>query len=337
MSANIPPEGGVLGLLKPPGMTSHDVVHACRSLLGTRNVGHTGTLDPLAAGVLPLVFGPATRLSEQLAWPAKVYRAEAVFGIRTDSGDLEGQVVAEDDSEATEITLDLVRAAGERLVGRRLQVPSPFSARKVNGRRLYQLARRGRVRERHLREAAREIEVYSVRVLGSGPLSWGKHAARPAALLEFVCSGGTYVRQLVEELAAGLGTVACLSFLVRTACAGIRAADCVTLDDVAMPSAALPYDRFGCAWRRPAQAVGFLPVVVVGPNTARQVGHGVAITGRAGERRDPGFPVDASADGWLAIVDEAMRLVALARAEGGEGRDGGCLPRLQPRKVFQPC
>jgi tRNA pseudouridine55 synthase len=196
-----PPEwSGLLPVDKPTGMTSHDVVERARRRLGQRAVGHLGTLDPGASGLLVLVLGAATRCA--LVWQGgrKTYAGTARFGVTTDTQDMDGRVLERSDARPDELR---VRAAAEAMLGERDQVPPMVSALKIQGERLHALARRGVTVER----APRRVRVDAWR--------WGA-IGRDEATFEVDCSGGTYVRTLVHDLGASLGCGAALAALRRT-------------------------------------------------------------------------------------------------------------------------
>ena len=212
---------GIFSVLKPPGMTSHDVVDFMRRLLPRRTkVGHAGTLDPAAAGVLVVCVGVATRLIEYVMEGGKAYRAEATLGAATDTLDAEGQVIAERD--ASTVTEAAVTAALARLVGPQLMEPPMHSAARVGGERLYDLARQGR----EVAREARPVTVHSAELVSfeAGP--------RARVLADIECSKGTYVRVLCADLGESLGVGAHMSFLVRTAVGPHLLADSVTLEEL---------------------------------------------------------------------------------------------------------
>lgn len=211
---------GVLNVCKPVGMTSHDVVDAARHLARTRRVGHTGTLDPGATGVLVLVFNRATRIAEFLADADKEYRVEATFGRTTDSGDAYGKTVREAPTDT--LTADGVAAALPRFVGEITQVPPLVSAVHVGGRRLYELAREGTVVE----VPPRRVQIYSLELV---EFTAGHP---PRAMLHVVCSKGTYVRQLCSDLGDALGSGAYASFMVRTRVGRFNLAEASTLEEL---------------------------------------------------------------------------------------------------------
>ncbi len=194
---------GVLNFLKPPGMTSHDAVAFVRRVLKEKRVGHTGTLDPAAAGVLPICVGQATRLVEDLQAGTKRYIAEASFGRETDSGDLLGQIVRECD--ASGLQLEELRAAVDGFRGEIEQTPPMHSAIKVGGQKLYDLARQGK-----------EVEIPTRMVTISHlHVSRWQGGETPRAMLDIRCSGGTYIRSLVRDIARAAGSAATMSFLLR--------------------------------------------------------------------------------------------------------------------------
>lgn len=213
---------GVINFLKPPGMTSHDVISFVRRTSGIKKVGHTGTLDPGAAGVLVVCMGQATRLSQFLVDDTKEYRAEITFGIATSTGDSYGQVTAQ--VNAAGLTEKTVRESLPAFTGEISQVPPMTSAIKQQGKKLYQLARDGIVVDR----PARKVTIYSLEYIwGSG---WG--TPHPRALLHLSCSKGTYVRTLCEDLGSFLGCGAHMSFLVRTRAGVFNISDSITLEEI---------------------------------------------------------------------------------------------------------
>lgn len=220
---------GILNLDKPQGLTSHDVVARVRAVARQRRVGHAGTLDPLASGVLVVCLGRATRLAEYLMASPKRYWAEARLGVATDSYDAAGQVVAE---RPVRVSREEVEAALERFRGTILQVPPMVSALKRDGKRLYELARQGIEVER----AARPVEISELKLA-----SW----APPDLALEVTCSAGTYVRSLVHDLGQLLGCGAHVTALVRLASGDFRLEDALPLAELTperLPSALLPLD-----------------------------------------------------------------------------------------------
>lgn len=211
---------GILNILKPPGMTSHDVVDFVRGAYHTRRVGHTGTLDPSAAGVLLVCVGRATRIAQFLADRDKSYRAELTLGATTDTQDADGRVLTQVD--ASEIGEADVRAALEALLDIREMIPPMHSAVREGGRRLYELARAGKsVLRRPRPVAVREVKFVA---MTSG--------ARPRVLFDVTCSKGTYVRSLCAAVGERLGCGAHMSFLLRTRVGSHDIANAVTLEAI---------------------------------------------------------------------------------------------------------
>jgi tRNA pseudouridine55 synthase len=221
---------GVINLLKPPGMTSHDAVPFVRRELKIKRVAQTGTLDPAAAGVLPLCVGQATRLVEYLQAGTKTYIAEATFGMETDTLDGVGQVMHE--SDASQVNFEAIHAALDNFRGDIEQIPPIYSAMKREGQKLYDLARAGQLDESEL--APRRVTIHRV-----FPTRFVE-GQRPRAMIHIECSGGTYIRSLVRDLGRALGCGATMTFLVRTRSGGFTLQDAVTLEEIAAnPASAL--------------------------------------------------------------------------------------------------
>ena len=194
---------GFINFLKPPGMSSHDAVNCVRRALGLKKAGHAGTLDPGAAGVLPVAVGRATRLLEYIGDRRKTYRAELCFGAETDSGDDLGAIVAESGAPMPDEAV--VSRAVQKLTGRIEQTPPIYSAVKVGGRRACDLARKNETIE----IPARIVEIYRLEVLA-------RREAEKTLLLDVECSKGTYIRSLCRDLGRLTGALAAMRFLVRS-------------------------------------------------------------------------------------------------------------------------
>ncbi len=288
-------DAGVLGVLKPPGPTSQQVVAELRRWLGGGvRVGHGGTLDPAAAGVLPVGFGAATRLLRFLHLAPKVYRFELVLGLETDSWDQTGRVVAERPAAHLGASdLEGILAAFTGPV--RQQVPQ-YSARHVDGRRLYEYARRGEL------AAAPETEV-TIHALELAAWAPGAH---PRALCTVRCSAGTYVRSLAEAMGRRLGVGGHLGALVRLEAGGLSAQACCTLEEF---RGAVTHGAWGEWVLPPAIALGFLPAVQLDPAEADRVASGIPPGRRpAGVGEGPGPVRLLRPGGALAAV--AQREVA---------------------------
>ena len=203
---------GIVCLLKPPGMTSHDAVAHVRRVLQTKRVGHTGTLDPAAAGVLPICVGLATRLVEALQSGTKEYLAEATFGYETDTLDAVGQNVREQEMGA--LDLSQLEAVCAQFRGEIQQQPPLHSALKIGGQKLYDIARAGGEVDIPLRP----VTISALQVTRFFPAEHlhGRPHGRPRAFLRIECSGGTYVRSLVRDIGRALGGAATMTFLSRT-------------------------------------------------------------------------------------------------------------------------
>lgn len=212
MSENL---SGILNVYKPKGLTSHAVVSRVRKFYGVKRVGHAGTLDPMACGVLPVLVGSAAAVQELVMDHDKVYKAGVLFGVTTDTGDVTGTTLETKEPLFDDASLKETLA---RFTGEIDQVPPMYSALKVEGQKLYELARRGETVERK----ARKVTVYGIRLIT--PFD-GKRCD-----IEVDCSKGTYIRTLAEDIGNALGCGACLDSLERTVCGVYRAADAVTVE-----------------------------------------------------------------------------------------------------------
>ncbi|HEV3398232.1 MAG TPA: tRNA pseudouridine(55) synthase TruB [Actinomycetes bacterium] len=280
---------GVLVCDKPAGLTSHDVVGRVRRLAGQRRVGHGGTLDPPATGVLVLALGRATRLLPFLPTEPKRYLARIAFGAETDTLDAAGTVTAT--TAADGVDEDGLRAALAGFLGPQEQVPPMVSAIKVAGERLYAKARRGEEVER----APRPIVIHELELLGFIP------GQRPLATISVVCSGGTYVRSLAADLGRALGTLAHLASLRRTAVGRFTEAEADTLEELAEPG------RLEAAVLDPAAAMASTVTRALTPAEASALATGRTLdpTGRS----DP-----------VAAVGPDGRLVAVIQDSAGRAR-----------------
>ena len=246
---------GIFNVLKPPGMTSHDVVAFLRRALQTKKIGHGGTLDPDAAGVLPVFAGSATRLLEFAVEGKKQYIAEFTLGKRTDTGDDSGTVVEEKPvPHFSEADLSKVLSS---FLGVQQQLPPMYSALKVNGKKLYELARKGVEVERQ----PREIEIFQLELL---------HFSDNRFTVAIDCSKGTYIRVLGEDIASALGTCGTMSFLLRTRVGSYTLADAYTLQEIA--------DAPESCKAEPLTAVAELPKLVLTGRQAARITNGVRTT-----------------------------------------------------------
>jgi len=207
---------GVINFLKPPGMSSNHAVGFFKKLLKFKKIGHAGTLDPGACGVLVILVGKATKLSDHLMNRGKTYIGEICFGACTDTQDAYGTVTETND---TEITEEMIQAVLPQFVGDIIQTPSRFSAIKVDGRRAYSLARQGE-----------DFEIKS-RTVCIERLVLLEQTACNRFLLEIMCSKGTYIRALFEDIAKALGTCAYMSFLERTESGAFKTDESITMDE----------------------------------------------------------------------------------------------------------
>lgn len=181
---------GVLIVNKPKGYTSHDVVNVLRKVLNTKKIGHTGTLDPNATGVLPILVGTATKISKYLIEHDKAYIATIKLGEKTDTGDIEGNII-EHDFSFQNISSKQVEKILKTFIGKQKQIPPVYSAIKINGKKAYEYARQGQAVELE----ARDIEIYNIELIKVG---------NKEIIFEVSCSKGTYIRTLCENIAQRL-------------------------------------------------------------------------------------------------------------------------------------
>ena len=208
---------GVLIIDKPSGITSHDVVAKVRKALKTKKVGHTGTLDPLATGVLVVCVEKATKLVNYLTCDEKIYEVEMKLGIKTDTGDITGNIIDEDTNY--KVTIKEANEAIKSFIGKQKQVPPMYSAIKVNGQKLYELARKGIEIERE----PRDIEIFDIYniEMNNELIKYTVH-----------CSKGTYVRSLCEDIAQRLGTIGTMTNLRRIKSGQFEIENAIKIDDI---------------------------------------------------------------------------------------------------------
>jgi len=296
---------GILVVAKPVGPTSHDIVGLVRRLAATKRVGHGGTLDPFASGVLPVFLGKATRLVEYHLGDRKRYRATVCFGASSTTDDLEGALTP---AAGPPPTRDAVEAALDAFRGEIQQRPPDYSAIKVAGRRAYALARAGQSVEL----APRTVTIHAIDVV-----AWDEATAgEPVAIVDIECSAGTYVRSLARDLGEAVGSAAYLGALTRTASGPFVLEEATPVDDLRAAAEAGP-DRLA-ALLRPVDAGLDLPTVTVPESAVVAIGRGQPI----------GVPAGAGAlepEAPLRLVDATGRLLAIARLVG---------TKLAPDKVL---
>lgn len=223
---------GILNVLKPAGMTSFDVVGFLRKVTGQKKIGHTGTLDPSAVGVLPVCLGNATRAIEFMMDKDKVYRAEAVFGVSTDTQDSSGKVLAVQPVKADDGTIaEILR----KFVGERMQLPPMYSAIKIGGRKLYEIAREGGEIERQ----ERSITIFDIEIIRiwDDIFEYTEEEKRiqvsvKKALFDVHCSKGTYIRTLCSDMGDSLGCGGHMSFLLRKRAGSFSLESAMTVEEI---------------------------------------------------------------------------------------------------------
>jgi tRNA pseudouridine55 synthase len=303
----IPPPEGVVVVDKPAGITSHDVVGRLRRIYGTKRVGHTGTLDPLATGVLVLCLGQATRIVEYLTASAKEYRAGFVFGVTTDSEDVSGAVLTEQD--ASHLQEAQVRDALETFRGPILQTPPMVSALHHEGKRLYELARKGLEVER----AARPVEIYRLELLS---FTTGSRA-RAEVVVE--CSTGTYIRTLAADIGRALGVGGMMETLRRSRVGSFTLDKAHSLGELeakkaegALGDTVIPIERALSDW----------PAAKLSETDVSRIRHGQPCDAPTGTTA---VISDNNSDKPVLMLNEGGAAVGIARLMDG---------RLEPVKVF---
>ncbi len=291
---------GILLLDKPSGLTSNRALQRAKGLMFARKAGHTGSLDPLASGLLPLCFGHATKISGYLLDSTKTYEVTAVFGARTDTGDADGEIVATSEHRPSVEDIDAVIPA---FMGQQTQIPPMYSALKQDGKRLYKLAREGKVVDR----PPRDITIHALE---------RRNSDTGTMALKVVCSKGTYIRTLVEDIAEKLGALAHVAILRRTGAGPFDDGKLVTLEalesqvEAEGPESAdswlLPLDHALTDW----------PTVQLDPDTGFYLLNGQPV-------QAPGAPEEGS----VRIYVDELGLVGL----------GEILPdgRVAPKRLFR--
>jgi len=293
---------GILNINKPAGMTSHDVIAVIRRLSGQRKVGHSGTLDPAATGVLPVFLGQATRVIEFLDDEVKIYRAGVMLGATTDTGDAAGNITSRRNYET--VTAENILAILPRFRGRILQTPPMYSALKHHGQPLYRLARAGISVERE----PREVIIHRLEMLGYHP---------PLLRLEIECSRGTYIRSLATDIGEALGCGAYLEALERTRSGIFDISKAATLPDLAKAFTAGDIDKF----LHPLDSVlQSIPRIELNEEEADAIATGQTITAVPGETGEKLRRRAYTSDG---------RLLAILTWRQEEGA-------WKPQKVFYP-
>lgn len=302
---------GLLLVNKPRGCTSHDVVVQARRILRQKKIGHCGTLDPDATGLLVLTLGRATRLTRFLIRAPKIYEGSIRLGVTTDTYDLAGTVTAEHDPAAFGLDGESVAAAMERFVGTYMQTPPPYCARKIGGVKYYELARRGE----EVPDTKKEVTVYAFRPLA--PWTAGQDLA-----FGLSCASGTYARSLAHELGAALGCGGCLSSLQRTQVGSLTLDEAIDLEDLRTTrEAEEPLDK------------GWIPfddiplpfdAITADPQQERRIQHGQSILVR---------DLDSQEGDWVKLMSRSQRLLAVGAVSERIG--SGNVGVVQPKVVFQ--
>ncbi len=297
---------GVLNIRKPAGPTSHDVVNSVRRIFCQKRVGHAGTLDPMATGVLVVCLGKATRIVEYLTATQKQYRAILTLGITTDTQDSTGSVISEKD--ASNLTIDEIRAAAGNFVGDIQQTPPMISAIKFQGKPLYKHAREGKAIER----TPRPVTIYSIEV---NPLHSTEGTSTTQVELCVRCSSGTYIRTLCSDIGDALGCGGMMSALERTQVGRFTLDSAVSVDEAEQAREDGTLSQFVMPI---AAALADMPAVYVDLQNATRIEHGLSV------------PVDAGlVEGSTVRIISEDKLLAIGIID----RVGTDIS-VRPKKVF---
>ena len=289
---------GILNVYKEKGYTSHDVVAKLRGIVGQKKIGHTGTLDPDAEGVLPVCLGRATKVCDMLTEKDKTYEAVLLLGKETDTQDISGTVLRVGETEG--LTQEQVKDCVMSFVGEYDQIPPMYSALKVNGKKLYELAREGKTIERK----SRKVEIKEIRIL---------EMALPRVRMEVSCSKGTYIRTLCQDIGENLGCGGCMESLLRTRVERFSLEDAIKLGEVEALKAEKGLDGL---------MEKILPIDGMFPDALKAVvpedGMKALVNGNS-LKENQIRPERAAADNErVRVYDEAGRFYALYRYEAAE-------------------
>jgi tRNA pseudouridine55 synthase len=299
---------GVLVVAKPAGPTSHDVVALLRRLAATRRIGHGGTLDPFASGVLPLFLGGATRVVEYHLGDDKSYRATICFGASSNTDDLDGELTPSDGAAPNSAA---VEAALVAMTGEQQQRPPAYSAIQVGGRRAYAMARAGETVDL----PPRQVTIHELTLL-----EWdATDPARPIAIVDVRCSAGTYVRAIARDLGERLGNAAYLCALVRTASGPFRLEDAHALDEIRAAAASKGPDGIRELLLPVDAGLDAMPAIQLTDTEIADASQGRFVRPAAG--------VQVAEDGGaVRLLDAAGAMVGLGRRDGA---------RVAPTKILQ--
>ncbi len=294
---------GILNINKATGMTSHDVVAKIRKILQQKRVGHAGTLDPEASGVLPICIGQGTRVAEYLSESGKAYQADIIFGVVTDTYDREGTIVQT--ASVADLTLPRIEAALASFLGPQMQLPPRYSAIKIQGQPAYKRVRAGE----EITLEPRPVEITHLAIM-----AW----ASPRLTLAIECSKGTYIRSLVYDLGMQLGCGAYLGALIRTRSGPFLLADSITLETLTAAGTTNTLQEHLCPADRVLQ---HYPALLLDEATTQRVLHGNSF------RYDLATPADSTPPSLARIYDHTGLFLAIAHWDAETAM-------WQPKKVF---
>jgi tRNA pseudouridine55 synthase len=295
---------GILNIYKEKDFTSHDVVAKLRGILHMRKIGHTGTLDPQATGVLPVCLGRATKACDMMTEKSKVYEAVLLLGVTTDTEDMTGQILTQQDVTCTE---EQVREAVESFLGTYEQIPPMYSALKVGGKKLYELAREGKTIERK----ARPVTLYELKIL---------KIDLPRVSIAITCSKGTYIRSLCRDIGEKLGCGGCMEELIRTRVGHFQIENALTLSQV---EALMKQDRILEVIEPTDRVFAACPAVYAGEQDRKLVHNGNPVS-EAGLALDDSMKKPGQ---WLRLYDDQEEFIGIYQYDAGK-------KRIKPVKMF---
>lgn len=295
---------GILNIYKEKDFTSHDVVAKLRGVLHMKKIGHTGTLDPQATGVLPVCLGRATKACDMMSEKSKVYEAVLLLGTTTDTEDMTGQILEQKEVSCSEAD---VKAAAESFRGTYEQIPPMYSAIKVNGKKLYELAREGKTIERK----ARPVTIYDLTIL---------KIDLPRVHMEITCSKGTYIRSLCRDIGEKLGCGGCMEELIRTRVGHFLIEDALTLNQI---EALMKQDRILEVLEPTDRVFASCPAVHAAKKDRKLVLNGNPLPETSLKLTD-----EAKASGqWIRLYDDENNFIGIYQYDSDK-------KRIKPVKMF---
>lgn len=295
---------GILNIYKEAGFTSHDVVAKLRGILHMKKIGHTGTLDPQATGVLPVCLGKATKACDMMTEKSKVYEAVLLLGVQTDTEDMTGKILKEQEVSCGE---EQVRETIKSFLGTYDQIPPMYSAIKINGKKLYELAREGKTIERK----PRTVTIYELSIL---------EINLPRVRLQITCSKGTYIRSLCRDIGEKLGCGGCMEQLIRTRVGHFLIENALTLHQI---EALAKRERIEEVLEPTDRVFASYPAVFAGTADQKLVQNGNPLPEKHLNLTDQ----EKKQGQWIRLYDSEHNFVGIYQYDAGQ-------KRIKPVKMF---